>query len=138
MSNDPRMGMPGMPGPEAFASFWQDFFAKMTPPGSPGMPPIQPEFIDRWRKAFFDTLTKSMDDYMRSEAFLQSMKQSMDQTLGWQKMMNEYLQKGLSAAQMPSREDSDHVVRLLHGIEDRIIKRLEKLEQRLDQVEKKG
>lgn len=135
MSSDPRMNMPG---PEAFATFWQDMFARMTPPTAAGVPPMQPEFIDRWRKAFFDAMTKSMDDYMRSEAFLQSMKQSMDQALSWQKMMNEHLQKGLSAAQMPSREDSDHVVRLLHGIEDRILQRLEKLEQRLDKVEKKG
>lgn len=131
MSSDPRFPMPGA---DAMTAFWTDFMTRNT--GGTPSAPANPEFVERWRKSFLDALAKSMDDYMRSEAFLQSMKQSMEQALGWQKMMNEHLQKGLSAAQMPSREDSDHVVRLLHGMEERLLRRLEKLEQRLERVEK--
>jgi hypothetical protein len=52
--------------------------------------------------------------------------------------MNQTLQKGLSAAQVPSRADADHLVVLVRGMEDRLLERLAKIEQRLGQLEQRG
>ena len=128
MSSD---GNPFMqPGVEQFQAFWQDFFGKMS-----GMTP-GPEGAEKMRKAFMDSMARWAEDYMRSDAFLASMKQSMDAALAWQQSMNQYLQKGLSAAQMPSREDSDNITLLIRGMEDRLLDRLEKITQRIEKLEK--
>jgi hypothetical protein len=72
---------------------------------------------------------------MRSEAFLAAMKQSTDHALAWQQSMNQVLQKGLSAGQMPSRADADHVVSLIRGMEDRLLEKLDRISERVDRIE---
>ncbi len=123
----------GIPGSDAFTAFWNDFWNKFGSAGSP--PPPQSEVFEKSRKAFFDAMAQSCEEFMRSEAFLRGMKQSMDHAMGWQQMMNEYLRKGVAAAQMPTREDADHVAILVRGLEERLIDRIEALEQRLSGVE---
>lgn len=125
----------GMPGADAFTSFWSDFFGKMA---SAGVAPPQPspDVTERMRKAFFESFSKYADEFMRSEAFLKMMKQSMDHGLAWQQAMNQQLQKGLTAAQMPTKSDADHIVMLVRGMEDRLVDKLEELSRRIDHLEK--
>ena len=83
MASSPNFGMPGMPGMDAWNSFWSDFLSKSMPAGaSPMAPPA--EFAERMRKSFFEAMSKYFEEYLRSEAFLNSMKQSMDHALAWQ------------------------------------------------------
>ena len=98
----------------------------MTPPA---------EFAERMRKSFFEAMSKYFEEYLRSEAFLNSMKQSMDHALAWQQAMNQYMQKSLSAAQMQTRADGDHVVLLIRGMEDRVMARLDDLTERVERLE---
>lgn len=127
--------MPGIPGMDAWNSFWSEFLSKSVPPGaSPISPPT--DFAERMRKSFFEALTKYFEEYLRSEAFLNSMKQSMDHALAWQQALNQYMQKSLSAAQSPTRADADHVVLLIRGMEDRVMARLDEVTQRIEKLEK--
>lgn len=127
----------GIPGADAFSAFWSDFFGKMA---AAGIAPPQPaaDVSERMRKAFFESFAKYADEFMRSEAFLKMMKQSMDHALAWQQTMNQYLQKGLAGAQMPSKPDADHVVMLVRGMEDRVMDKLEEMSRRIDDLEKRG
>jgi hypothetical protein len=104
------------------------------------MPQPQPsatgDFAAQMRRAFFDAMSQQADQYMRSDAFMASMKQSMDNALAWQQMVNQFLQKGVSAAQMPTRADSEHIVRLVRGMEERLIGKLESMEARVRRLEK--
>jgi hypothetical protein len=139
MASSPNFGMPGMPGMEVWSNFWTDVFAKSMPPGvSPTTPPA--EFAERMRKGFFDAMTKYFEEYLRSEAFLSVMKQSMDHALAWQQALNQYMQKSLSATQATTRADADHVVLLIRGMEDRVMARLDDLKERVERLEtpKKG
>lgn len=124
----------GVPGPEAFTAFWSDFLAKVAPPGSTA---LGGNYAETMRKALFDAWTRYLDDYMRSDAFLQMMKQSTDHALAWQQQMNEYLQRGLAAAQMPGKEDSNHIALLVRGMEERVTARLDELNKRITKLEKK-
>jgi hypothetical protein len=63
------------------------------------------------------------------------MKQSMDQALAWQQMINQAMQKGLASAQAPTREDADHVALLVRGMEERVLSKLEELGRRVEQLE---
>lgn len=124
-----------MPGPEMWTKFWTDYCAKAMPVGG-AMNASPQEFGERMRKGFFEAMTKYFEEYLRSEAFLNSMKQSMDHALAWQQAMNQYMQKSLSAAQMPTREDADHVVLLIRGMEDRVMARLDEMAKRIEKMEK--
>ncbi len=132
MASNPFGSLPGM---NPFTSFWTDFFSKMVAAGiTPATPPA--DMAEQLRRSFFDSMSKYCDEFMRSEAFLQAMKQSMDNALAWQASMNQYLQKGLQAAQMPSRADSEQLVAMVRGLEDRLFSRLDSLAERIEKLEK--
>ncbi|MCA9242661.1 MAG: hypothetical protein KDA32_01805 [Phycisphaerales bacterium] len=123
----------GIPGADQFTRFWGDFVGRLS---ANGVAPPSNDAAEAWRKAFFAAMTDHLDSFMRSEQFLAAMKQSMEGALAWQQTMNQALQKGLSAAQMPSRADTDHMVRLIRGMEDRLVDRLEELCGRVEALEK--
>ena len=138
MNTESKSPIPGM---DQFASFWQDFMSRMsTPSGSAaGMgaaPWMTPAALEQARKAFFEAMSKHADEFMRSEAFLGAMKQSMENALAWQNMMNQFLQKSAAAAQVPSRADADHVVLLVRGMEERVLDKLEQLAARIEKLER--
>lgn len=134
MANDP--GSPfGFNDP--FTVFWTDFVKRVAPAGATPPSPST-EAMNQMRRAFFDALAQYFDQFMRSEAFLGAMKQSMDHAMSWQNMFNQYVQKGLSAAQMPSRVDTDHVAMLVRGLEERVLDKLDELHRRVDVLEHHG
>lgn len=132
MSDNPY----SIPGAEPFLSFWNDFVNKMSSAGSAPPPSPSSEAYQQMRRAFFDAMAANADKFLRSEAFLGSLKQSMDSALGWQQMFNQFLQRSLSAAQMPSRNDSEQTVEVIRGLEERVTVLLEEIAARIDRLEK--
>lgn len=132
MAGDNKFGV----GADPFSAFWTDFWARAAASGAGAIPQPPPDAMAQMRKAFFDALSEHMEGFMRSEAFLNAMKQSMDHALAWQQMMNQTLQKGLSGAQMPSRDSADHVVLLVRGMEERVLGKLEDMVTRIEKLEK--
>jgi hypothetical protein len=122
------------PTADPFMTFWTDFWKKASTLGA-GAPQPTPDAMEQIRRAFFDAMAEHAERYMRSEAFLNTLKHSMESTLAWQQQMNEFLHKNLSAAQMPSHVDTDHSVMLIRGMEDRITSRLDALSERIDRLE---
>ncbi len=127
----------GFPGAEPFAAFWSDFMSRMAALGGGAAPAVPLEATAPMRRALFDALSQHADQFLRSEQFLKSLKQSLDNALAWQQMMNQVLQKGLASAQLPSRVETDHIVLLVRGMEDRLLARLDELSQRIDKLEKR-
>lgn len=122
------------PGLDPFMSMWNDFAGRMS---AVGMTPPAPgsDAAQQMRRAFFDSLAQYFDQFMRSEVFLNAMRQSMENGLAMQHMMNQQLQKGLNAMQVPSRADTDHVAMLVRGVEDRLLDRIDELHKRIDRLE---
>lgn len=121
---------------DPFSAFWQDLMARSIASGMTGMgqnPSL--EAMNQMRRIFFDTFAQHAEKFMRSEAFLQSMKQAMDAGLAWQQTLNQAMQKNLAAAQMPSRADVEHVALLVRGVEDRLSHKLDALQQRIENLE---
>lgn len=127
----------GKPLADPFSNFWGEFVKWTTPAGTAPASPSK-EAMQHMRSMFFDVMASQADQFMRSEAFLSAMKQGMDNALAWKKALNEMLQKGLSAAQIPSRADADHLVTLVRGMEERVLKKLEDLSARVQRLEKSG
>ncbi|QOJ14576.1 MAG: hypothetical protein HRU75_07955 [Planctomycetia bacterium] len=125
-------------GADAFGAFWSDFVKRMAsggiPSPAPAAPP-SPDVLAQIRRAFFDAMSQHADQFMRSEPFLTAMKQAMEHSLALQQATNDMIRKGLSAAQIPSRADADHITLLVRGVEERLVDRLERLTARIERME---
>lgn len=117
-----------------FAAAWQDFFGKMQ---SAGVAPQQtpPDMAKQMQDAFFKAMSNYAEDFLRSDAFLTAMKQSMDNALSWQQSMQQYMEKGMEAAQMPTKADSEQIVAMVRGMEQRIGEKLDALSLRVENLE---
>jgi hypothetical protein len=137
MSSDPN-SYANM-GRDPFTAFWQDVAGRMMSAGIPAAPANPSlETMNQMRRVFFDALAQHSEQFMRSEAFLKAMKQAMDASLAWQQTLSQTMQKGLGAAQMPSRTDVEHLTGLVHGFEERMNRKLDELSARIAALESAG
>jgi hypothetical protein len=121
-------------GIDPFMRFWTDLMSKMTAAGVTPPHPSQ-DLMQQLRRAYFDALAEQADQFLRSETFLNAMKQGMESSLAWQQAINQFLQKGLATAQIPSRADAEQLVVLLRGMEERVLDRIEDLSRRVATLE---
>lgn len=128
---------------ELLSKMWTDFAGKMTAAGlsvQPGTPP--PEAMRKIRDAFFQAMGQSLDQYMRSEPFLQSMKQSMDSAIAFRKQSNDLLTQWRHELQGTASEDVDNLLLAVRHMETRVLEsmdqmagRIEAISARLDRME---
>lgn len=135
---------------DAVTAFWSDMMGRMAPQGWAGMAganqggpspfpgmAMTPEAMKQFRNGFMEAWAKSCDEYMRSDQFLGMMKQSMDNALAFRQQMNSYLTKCLEDAQVPSRNDTDALMRVLRSTEERLLDKFDKLMDRLESLEQR-
>lgn len=135
---------------EQMTKFWTDMMAQMGQAAAQGGMPgastngrsagSAPAFTDAaksMQRAFFDAMAKYFDDFMRSEQFLDHMKQTMDQSIQMKKMMDDFLIQAQTTLQSPVRGDVEDLAHLLRGIEERLFDRLDKLEEKVAAVEER-
>lgn len=121
---------------DAFTKFWSDMTGRMAAAG------VQQPFatqdgdnVKRVQRAFFEAWAQYCDEFMRSPAFLEAMKKSMENSIALREQLNKFLTKTMQDFQIPSRVDTDAITELLHGIEDRLADRLDTVNERIDKLE---
>ena len=129
--------MTGFAGPgsetDPFAKFWSDMMAGMG--GAAPQAPAQEDMLRQMRRTFFDAWAHQCEEFMRSDAFLAMMKQSMETALAFREKTNEFLNKTLNDAQMPSREDTDSILIAVRSLQEQVLDRLDGLSQRVEALE---
>ncbi len=120
---------------DPFTQLWTDMMGRMAGAAAVPIPTPGTDFNEQMRKTFFTALSDYSEKYMRSEQFLASMKQMMDNSLALKQQINQFLTGSLQAAQMPSRTDTDHIVLQLRGLEQRVMGKLDALTDRIDALE---
>jgi len=124
---------------EPFTQFWTDFFNRMNP-GNVGMPSAGPapsqDAARQMQQMFYDAMAKYFDDYMRSDQFRQMIKESMDRTIAFKQQMDQFLAQLHRGVQSPSREDLDDIGATLRSIEDRLLDRLDDIDERVADLER--
>lgn len=133
-----NMGFNGSRPTDPFSQFWFDMWAKMSPMGVGAQaPPPNPsdEMLRQFRQAFFDAWGKHCEEYMRSEQFLSMMKHSMDSALAFREQMGEMMTKVLHENQAPARSDTDSILLVLRSMEERVLERIERLNERISNLE---
>ncbi len=128
------MGFAG-PGSETdpFTKFWSDIMAGMGGAAPQGQ--AQEDMLRQMRRTFFDAWAKQCEEFMRSDAFLAMMKQSMETALAFREKTNAFLNKTLNDAQMPSREDTDSILIAVRSLQEQVLDRLDGLSQRVEALE---
>lgn len=117
---------------DPFTKFWTDCVSKISGAGlSPTTPKISDDAIQQMRRAFFDAWAHHCDEFMRSPAFLDGMKKAMDGALAFREQLNEFMTKALHEAQAPARSDTDSIMLVLRSLEERVLDRLDRLEERV-------
>ena len=121
---------------DPFSRFWVDLMSKMSgTPFAPTASQMQDDAMKRMRQAFFDAWAKHCDEFLRSDAFLDVLKKSMDSALAFKQELNEFLTKALHDQQMPARSDTDSILLVLRSMEDRVLERMDRLSRRVDALE---
>jgi hypothetical protein len=104
------------PPVDPITGFWRDVWARSAAagsqmPGMPGMPGgmpmdpsaaaqafMSPEAMKRMQAAFYDAMAQYAEQYMRTPAFLESMKKSMDQAMQLRQQMDGFLKSNMASA----------------------------------------
>lgn len=105
-----------------------------------GEPP--PEAARQFRGAVFKSMADQADQFMRSETFLQAMKQSLDAALNFQKQYQRMLTEYRHSTEGVASADIDATMVMLRQFESRVLDRLEDMGtqlrgivERLDRLE---
>lgn len=88
-----------------------------------------------WQRQWFDAVSKSMDAYMRSPAFLQSMKQNMDLSIKAKRQADDFTAEVARNVNIPTASDISGLFERLHSVEEVILGRLGRIEERLTAIE---
>ena len=123
---------------DPFTKFWTDMMSKM---GSSGVTPpfgvSQEEVSRQMRQACFDAWAKYCEDFMRSEAFLDAMKKSMDGALAFRQQVNDFLKKAVGDSPLASSDDTETIVLAVRSLEERVLDRIEALSRRVEALERR-
>jgi len=86
------------------------------------------------RGAVFKCMADQAEQFMRSETFLQAMKQSMDAALNYQKQTQSMFTELRHYTEGVASADVDAAMMLLRQIESRVLDRLEDLEVQIQAI----
>lgn len=124
------------PGPEQWMKYWQEMMQASGMAPQPQAMPSPADFARRMQEGFLDMWARHLDEFMRSETFMNMMKQSMESALRFRQQMDELMQKALESSGQASRRDTDDIMQFLHSFEDRVLDQLQNLTRRVDAIEK--
>ena len=120
---------------QQMGQFWFDMISKMgssfTSTG-PGAPP--PEAARQIRGTVFKAMAEQLDQYMRSETFLQGMKSTLDQTMDFQEKFKTTLTQMRHATEGVAEQDIAAIMTNLRQFESRVLDRLEDLQTQMTTI----
>jgi hypothetical protein len=120
---------------QQMGQFWLEMISKMGSTfngAKPGAPP--PEAARQIRGAVFKAMTEQIDQFMRSDVFLQGMKSSLDQTMDFQNQYKTAMTQFRHATEGVAAQDITAVIAHLRQFESRVLDRLEDLQSQMTAI----
>jgi hypothetical protein len=90
-----------------------------------------------WQRRWNDAVSKSADAYMRGPAFLHAMKQNTDAAIKIKQHTDDLSKEFARNANIPTASDISGLFERLHSVEEVILGRLGRIEQRLEAIEER-
>lgn len=121
-----------------FVDFWSDYMKQANEATREFLDDIDDQAnIKSFQRRWFDAVSKSADAYMRSPAFLQSMKQNTDAAIKLKLQADDLANEVARNANIPTASDISGLFERLHSVEEAILGRLGQIEERLESIEEK-
>ena len=92
--------------------------------------------IRGWQRRWMDAMSKSMDAYMRTPAFLEAMKNNTNAVVKLKMHAEDVAKEMARNINMPTTGDISGLFERLHSVEEVILRRLTRIDERLQTVEK--
>ena len=122
----------------AFQKLWTDSFANMASVWSqfsPGSPPS--DEMRKMRAGMLKVLAETWDEYMRTPQFMEMMKASLNGALDLKRMARDGMNRVHDQFENPSKEDIDGVLLAIRHVEERLLDRLEGLDDQVVNLNEK-
>ena len=138
MAQDNNTNGTADPVAQPFVEFWSEYAkqadgaAKQFLDGIDGAANLK-TLQRRW----FDAVSKSADAYMRTPLFLQAMKQNTDASVKLKQQADDLASEFARNANIPTAGDISGLFERLHSIEEIILGRLGRIDERLEAIEEK-
>ncbi len=91
-----------------------------------------------WQRRWFSAMSKSMDSYMRSPEFLKAMKRNTEFAIKAKRQSQDITAELARNANMPTATDISGLFERLHSVEEVILARLGRIEERLQAIEQQA
>lgn len=89
-----------------------------------------------WQRRWMEAVSKSMDAYMRTPAFLEAMKNNTNAVVKMKMQADDLAKEMARNINLPTTGDISGLFERLHSVEDVILRRLTRIDERLQVVEK--
>jgi hypothetical protein len=121
---------------QPFAEFWSSYFDHTNDATRELLADIDGKMdVKTWQRRWADAIGKSMDAYMRSRVFLQTMKQNADLLIKAKRQADDLTAEIARNANIPTASDISGLFERLHSVEEVILSRLGSIEERLKTIE---
>jgi len=119
-------------------SLWTDVAAKMMAGGvAVGPDANSPEGARRMRGILFEAMSQAIDKFMRSEPFLELMKQTLAASMESRQQLNRMMTRAQHEFQRPARQDVDNLQLSMQHVERRILDRVEELTAKVEELNRR-
>jgi hypothetical protein len=119
-----------------FYDLWSDFYAKSNDATREFFEDVEENTnVRSWQRRWNDAVAKSADAFMRSPYFLQAMKQNTDAIVKIKQQADDLSKEIARNANIPTASDISGLFERLHSVEEVILDRLRRIEDRLEAIE---
>lgn len=88
-----------------------------------------------WQRQWMDAVSQSMDAFMRTPTFLEAMKRNTDTVVKVKQQVDDWTKEAARNANIPTTGDISGLFERLHSVEDIILEKLTRIEERLQALE---
>ena len=123
---------------EPFVEFWSEYAKQADGTAKQFLNEIDGNAnLKTWQRRWFDAVSKSADAYMRTPLFLHAMKQNTDAAVKLKQQADDLATEIARNANIPTAGDISGLFERLHSIEELILSRLGRIDERLEAIEEK-
>ncbi len=137
MAEQPTNDSPMDVAMQPFADFWSSYMEQANDNTRKMLEAINGSADPKvWRQRWLEAVTKSLDAYMRTPAFLEAMRHNMDAVTKAKTHFEDARQETARQLGVPTTEDISGLFERMHSVEESVIQKLERIEQKLGALEK--
>lgn len=137
MSDNQELAAGFDPVVQPFVDFWSNYIAESNDTTRQWIEGLNGSAdVKTWQRRWFEAVSRSMDAYMRSPAFLQLMRQNTDLLVKAKVQADDLAAEFARNANIPTASDISGLFERLHSVEEVILSRLTRIEERLSTIEK--